>query len=38
MPARSSGLIKAEKRIGLAIPGDLRDEAFCKDLVAKAVG
>jgi NAD(P)-dependent dehydrogenase (short-subunit alcohol dehydrogenase family) len=30
-------LIKAEKRIGLAIPGDLRDEAFCKDLVAKAV-
>src|SRR3981189_1964957 len=31
-------LIKAEKRIGLAIPGDLRDEAFCKKLVAKAVG
>ena len=30
-------LIQAEKRIGLAIPGDLRDEAFCKDLVAKAV-
>jgi NAD(P)-dependent dehydrogenase (short-subunit alcohol dehydrogenase family) len=30
-------LIKAEKRIGLAIPGDLRDEAFCKELVAKAV-
>jgi NAD(P)-dependent dehydrogenase (short-subunit alcohol dehydrogenase family) len=30
-------LIKAEKRIGLAIPGDLRDEAFCKDLVAQAV-
>jgi NAD(P)-dependent dehydrogenase (short-subunit alcohol dehydrogenase family) len=30
-------LIKAEKRIGLAIPGDLRDEAFCKDLVARAV-
>lgn len=30
-------LIKAEKRIGIAIPGDLRDEAFCKELVAKAV-
>jgi NAD(P)-dependent dehydrogenase (short-subunit alcohol dehydrogenase family) len=30
-------LIKAEKRIGLALPGDLRDEAFCKELVAKAV-
>lgn len=30
-------LIKAEKRIGLALPGDLRDEAFCKELVEKAV-
>jgi NAD(P)-dependent dehydrogenase (short-subunit alcohol dehydrogenase family) len=30
-------LIKAEKRIGLAIPGDLRDEAFCHELVTKAV-
>jgi NAD(P)-dependent dehydrogenase (short-subunit alcohol dehydrogenase family) len=30
-------LIKAEGRTALAIPGDLRDEAFCKDLVAKAV-
>ena len=30
-------LIKAEKRIGLALPGDLRDAAFCRDLVAKAV-
>ena len=30
-------LIKAEKRIGLAIPGDLRDEAFCRELVTKAV-
>jgi NAD(P)-dependent dehydrogenase (short-subunit alcohol dehydrogenase family) len=30
-------LIKAEGRIGLAIPGDLRSEAFCKELVAKAV-
>jgi NAD(P)-dependent dehydrogenase (short-subunit alcohol dehydrogenase family) len=30
-------LIKAEKRIGLAIPRDLRDEAFCQELVTKAV-
>ena len=30
-------LIKAEKRIGLPIPGDLRDEKFCQQLVAKAV-
>jgi NAD(P)-dependent dehydrogenase (short-subunit alcohol dehydrogenase family) len=30
-------LIKAEGRTGVAIPGDLRDEAFCQDLVAKAV-
>src|SRR3982075_2718344 len=30
-------LIKAEGRIGLAIPGDLRDEAFCQRLVAQAV-
>jgi NAD(P)-dependent dehydrogenase (short-subunit alcohol dehydrogenase family) len=30
-------LIEAEGRIGVAIPGDLRDEAFCTDLVAKAV-
>jgi NAD(P)-dependent dehydrogenase (short-subunit alcohol dehydrogenase family) len=30
-------LIKAEGRIGLAIPGDLRDEAFCKRLVEQAV-
>jgi NAD(P)-dependent dehydrogenase (short-subunit alcohol dehydrogenase family) len=30
-------LIKAEGRIGLPIPGDLRDEAFCKRLVADAV-
>src|SRR4051794_6078533 len=30
-------LIKAEGRIGLAIPGDLRDEKFCQDLVARAV-
>ncbi len=30
-------LIKAEGRIGLALPGDLRDEAFCRKLVDDAV-
>jgi hypothetical protein len=30
-------LIEAEGRVGLALPGDLRDEAFCQDLVARAV-
>src|SRR3954471_19965692 len=30
-------LIKAEGRIGVAIPGDLRDERFCQELVARAV-
>jgi NAD(P)-dependent dehydrogenase (short-subunit alcohol dehydrogenase family) len=30
-------LIKGEGRIGLAIPGDLRDERFCQRLVAEAV-
>jgi NAD(P)-dependent dehydrogenase (short-subunit alcohol dehydrogenase family) len=30
-------LIEAEGRVGVAIPGDLRDEAFCTHLVAKAV-
>jgi NAD(P)-dependent dehydrogenase (short-subunit alcohol dehydrogenase family) len=30
-------LIKAEGRIGLAIPGDLREEAFCQQLVAQAL-
>src|SRR5580698_2978498 len=30
-------LIKAEGRVGLAIPGDLRDEAFCKQLVDQAI-
>ena len=30
-------LIKAESRIGLAIPGDLRDENFCQELVRRAV-
>jgi len=30
-------LIKAEGRVGVAIPGDLRDERFCQELVARAV-
>jgi NAD(P)-dependent dehydrogenase (short-subunit alcohol dehydrogenase family) len=30
-------LIKAERRIGLPIPGDIREEAFCRQLVEKAV-
>ncbi len=30
-------LIRAEGRKGIAIPGDLRDEAFCKQLVQRAV-
>jgi NAD(P)-dependent dehydrogenase (short-subunit alcohol dehydrogenase family) len=30
-------LIKAEGRNGLAIPGDIREEVFCKKLVAEAV-
>jgi NAD(P)-dependent dehydrogenase (short-subunit alcohol dehydrogenase family) len=30
-------LIKAEGRKAVAIPGDIRDEKFCKDLVARAV-
>src|ERR1700742_642163 len=30
-------LIKAEGRIGVAIPGDLRDEKFCQELVRRAV-
>jgi NAD(P)-dependent dehydrogenase (short-subunit alcohol dehydrogenase family) len=30
-------LIKAESRVGLAFPGDLRNEAFCKKLVDDAV-
>jgi NAD(P)-dependent dehydrogenase (short-subunit alcohol dehydrogenase family) len=30
-------LIEAEGRTGLAIPGDIRDEAFCQHLVASAV-
>jgi short chain dehydrogenase len=31
------GLIKAEGRIGIAIPGDLRDETFCQRLVEDAI-
>ncbi len=30
-------LIKEEHRVALALPGDLRDEAFCQRLVAEAV-
>ena len=30
-------LIKADGRRGLAIPGDIRSEAFCRELVARAV-
>lgn len=30
-------LIRAEKRIGLAIPGDIRDEGFCVQMVRRAV-
>jgi NAD(P)-dependent dehydrogenase (short-subunit alcohol dehydrogenase family) len=30
-------LIKAEGRVGVALPGDLRDEAFCRRLVSDAV-
>ncbi|HUO23485.1 MAG TPA: SDR family oxidoreductase [Caulobacteraceae bacterium] len=32
------GLIEAEGRVGLALAGDLREEAFCRDLAAKAAG
>src|SRR5579883_3361761 len=31
------GLIRAEERKGVPIPGDLRDETFCKQLVQRAV-
>ncbi len=31
-------LIKKEGRIGIALPGDLRDEAFCQQLIEDAVG
>src|SRR5690348_17148735 len=30
-------LIEQAGRKGIAIPGDLRDEAFCRDMVARAV-
>jgi NAD(P)-dependent dehydrogenase (short-subunit alcohol dehydrogenase family) len=38
-PRRAGGiaLIEAEGKIGLAIPGDLRDEKFCQQLVQRAV-
>ena len=37
MRRKSSALITAEKRKGLAIPGDLRDESFCRELVKRAL-
>jgi len=30
-------LIRAEGRVALAIPGDLRDDKFCQELVARAI-
>jgi NAD(P)-dependent dehydrogenase (short-subunit alcohol dehydrogenase family) len=30
-------LIKAEGRVGVAIPGDLRSEEFCRELVSRAI-
>lgn len=30
-------LIEAEGRTAVAIPGDIREQAFCRDLVARAV-
>ena len=30
-------LIKAEGRMGFGIPGDLREEKFCKELVKRAI-
>lgn len=30
-------LIKAEGRIGVGTPGDLKEETFCRDLVARAI-
>lgn len=30
-------LIKAEGRVGIGVPGDLKDETFCRSLVARAV-
>jgi NAD(P)-dependent dehydrogenase (short-subunit alcohol dehydrogenase family) len=30
-------LIKAEGRVAVAVPGDLRDEKFCQELVARAI-
>ncbi len=31
------GLIEAEGRVALALPGDLRDESFCKQMIEQAV-
>jgi NAD(P)-dependent dehydrogenase (short-subunit alcohol dehydrogenase family) len=31
------GLVKTEGRIGLGIPGDIRDEGFCQQLVARTI-
>src|SRR6201999_2257198 len=31
------GMIKKEGRVGVPIPGDIRDEAFCQSLVVQAV-
>lgn len=30
-------LIRAEGRVGIGVPGDLKDEAFCRSFVARAV-
>ncbi len=37
MPREVIQLIKAEGRKAIPIPGDLREESFCKELVAKAM-
>ena len=34
---RIAGLVEAEGRTALTLPGDLTDPAYCRDLVAKAV-
>ena len=37
MPSKSSRLIKDAGRTAVALPGDLREEAFCKKLVEDAI-
>ena len=37
MPSRVIELIGAEERKGLALPGDIRDEDFCQELVRRTV-